>query len=1392
MRKLKLLLAACALFGVTATVWAQKDVTSLYITNATLSNGTNGWTVSNFNTPVNALHQNVNNDKVYSNATIGYASEAYAGWGSLEKTSYSLTQIITLPAGNYTLVNYSFFRQGEAHNTNPEKSLAFLKAGEKQVPIKTLGSIATNGYANSQWEGAGCFDSKMYRNTIDFTIDNDNTNIEIGLVGTFDEMKSWCIAGMFELINNDIPATIDAPFDVTGYITNSGFEYRDLTGWSLSEENAFGTQNNNQDFKTAWYYAEKWQPSQNGALSARSMSQTISNLPAGFYKLTANLGGNGTYIDLNGKTVNWEADKDYTVGYVLAENENLVITAGKTPEGTANWIHFDNFRLQFCGNVAAALNTLCAKVAEYESKLPSADYSILQTSVNEYNKTYSNVEELLAAIDAVQTLYESADLYITYIEALSAARDVDQTAKMNNDVLVALQEAINKEITISSSITEKIDATNALKTAKDNVATSIAKYTEAKAILNAANTFDASGQGSYAANETIADIQANYNNGTLIAVSAEQKTAANEALVTAAKAQITSGSDMTLAIVNPSFENEFNGWTSNGLQSQNNNSFEKDGNKYVEKWQPNGTFGATQVIKAMPSGVFQLSAKIKARGMTSAKLFANGVEQSVTIGDVTNTYNVIFACDANTEFTIGFEGVGTGVKDSWFCADDFKLTLINPGLPDVTAVEGKMNAEIAAEQTTAINTYKANKTVENYNAAVAAITKAQTSIDAYRKIEPIFNKLDAALTAATSKTENTSEYDAIKAAYNNGTIADNDIPAQGIAAYDAVIPVIKSQTAAQADFTFAIQNQSFEYGDFTGWTTSATSSDTNIHSTSDDTYAMSGSDGDYLFNTWWQGVALTQTIENLPNGQYTLTVTVASDEGATIYLLANGDHNDGTATTKKIEGIDATYTFLVKDGIATIGTVGSAEDGSYTEAGHWWYKADNFRLIKNRDLTDEEKIVPATAEDLQNLNDAIESAEAKTLGFEKDEYAPYNNVEALTALAAAKAIDQTAENLNQATVQEATTALTGATWTPNTEEVNAIYDGDFAIQELPSDNTNIRPLGWARNSVTANVNNGSDGGYETRLVAVPEGATSTNKGMMTKFHSFYGDQIGYQLPLKANTSYVLSFRYGGWGNTPTMHINVYSEDGTKITASTDFTANSGDGNTGAANWTDYSYVFKTTDAGNYVLGFIKNSGGTEQRQMGFGDISLVKAATATMSITEDAQYATFCAPFDVTIPEGVSAYTVTSLNQATLALTDVETTIPANTPVVLFSESTVNEEFAGAAIEGTPSNGLLTGVYAETDAPVGSYVMQKQGVVTGFYKVAEGKQPTVPANRAYLTAPSEARALYFNNATAIRAIEALTSGEAEIYNAAGARQNSLQKGVNIIKQGNKTFKVMVK
>lgn len=396
MKRKLLFVFAMALLGFSNS-WAQKDVTNLYITNATLSDGLNGWTNVNFNAP-----QKGNN-------TIGYASECYAGWGTLEKTEYGLTQKITLPAGNYTLVNYSFFRYGLEAGTDPAKSLAFLKAGDNKVAIQTLGSIGANGYANSQSEGANVFDSKMYRNTVDFTIAADDTEIEIGLYGTFDLKQSWIIAGMFELINNDILATMDSPFDVTGYLTNSGFEYRDMSGWKLSAEGAFGAQGNSQPFKVGGYYAEKWQSSSSGALTERSMSQTLTGLLPGYYQLKVNMGGNGTYVDVNGKTVNWTEDKDYTVGYVLAENENLTITAGKTAEGTANWIHFDNFKLFFCGDVAAALKGLVDKLANYSGKIPTAAYNKLETDVKAYDKTYSDIDALLAAIGDVTSLYDDAD-----------------------------------------------------------------------------------------------------------------------------------------------------------------------------------------------------------------------------------------------------------------------------------------------------------------------------------------------------------------------------------------------------------------------------------------------------------------------------------------------------------------------------------------------------------------------------------------------------------------------------------------------------------------------------------------------------------------------------------------------------------------------------------------------------------------------------------------------------------------------------------------------------------------------------------------------------------------------------------------------------------------------
>ena len=184
-------------------------------------------------------------------------------------------------------------------------------------------------------------------------------------------------------------------------------------------------------------------------------------------------------------------------------------------------------------------------------------------------------------------------------------------------------------------------------------------------------------------------------------------------------------------------------------------------------------------------------------------------------------------------------------------------------------------------------------------------------------------------------------------------------------------------------------------------------------------------------------------------------------------------------------------------------------------------------------------------------------------------------------------------------------------------------------------------------------------------------------------------------------------------------------------------------------------------------------------------------ARATMAVNAVAQYGTFCAPYAVEVPDGVQAFTVPSVaDNNVLDLTEVVGTIPANTPVVLFAEAGLETvESFGVAEAGTPTVGLLTGVYEETPAPVDSYVLQNN-VLVGFYQVAEGGRPTVGANRCYLTTSSGIKAFFFDedDATAIKAIDnAQQTAEGAIYNLAGQRMNKMQKGINII-NGKKVLK----
>lgn len=393
MRKPSLLLLAAM---TSLSTMAQRDITSTYITNPTLATNTNGWTNVNFNTPEQG------------NNTIGWASEAYAGWDKLTLREYSLTQTITLPRGHYRLANYSFYRQGAKATDNKEKSLAYLKAGDQRVAIKTLGSITPESYANNQAEGANCFDSKMYRNVVEFDVASDNTPIEIGLEGTFDEMRSWMIAGMFELFDLDQLPTEDVPTDVTYAITNSGFEYRNTGGWTMTPTNAFAHQVNN-DFagKAGGYYGERWQAS--GGLSDCSIEQTLTDMPAGYYTLSAKVKYNGTGASIYANdaqtaiTAN-QLDR-YAVRKKIQRGDDLTIGI-RVNSGTGNWIAFDQFQLTY---YPIDLTSLKAKFAQLRTE---AEALMAQPMY----------DDALAALQAATVPpIDDEDAYIATNEALEAA-----------------------------------------------------------------------------------------------------------------------------------------------------------------------------------------------------------------------------------------------------------------------------------------------------------------------------------------------------------------------------------------------------------------------------------------------------------------------------------------------------------------------------------------------------------------------------------------------------------------------------------------------------------------------------------------------------------------------------------------------------------------------------------------------------------------------------------------------------------------------------------------------------------------------------------------------------------------------------------------------------------
>ena len=166
---------------------------------------------------------------------------------------------------------------------------------------------------------------------------------------------------------------------------------------------------------------------------------------------------------------------------------------------------------------------------------------------------------------------------------------------------------------------------------------------------------------------------------------------------------------------------------------------------------------------------------------------------------------------------------------------------------------------------------------------------------------------------------------------------------------------------------------------------------------------------------------------------------------------------------------------------------------------------------------------------------------------------------------------------------------------------------------------------------------------------------------------------------------------------------------------------------------------------------------------------------------------------DVTIPDGVEAYTGVILSEGWLHLNAIENgKIAAGEAVILkgnegyysFVPTTDAEEVEGNVLKG--SDGTITG-------GDGIYALAKKGnpAVVGFYSV--DSDVPVPAGKVYLDSDgSLVKVFKFafddDDATGINS-PLLTSPEEEgqVYNLAGQRISKLQKGINII-NGKKVLK----
>ena len=220
----------------------------------------------------------------------------------------------------------------------------------------------------------------------------------------------------------------------------------------------------------------------------------------------------------------------------------------------------------------------------------------------------------------------------------------------------------------------------------------------------------------------------------------------------------------------------------------------------------------------------------------------------------------------------------------------------------------------------------------------------------------------------------------------------------------------------------------------------------------------------------------------------------------------------------------------------------------------------------------------------------------------------------------------------------------------------------------------------------------------------------------------------------------------------------------------------------------------TSTDGDAVIAFLESQNAEYLKTYTSACATYGKLVTTQFTMT--AQYGTLILACPATRPSGLNFYGCSSAEGARLTLEEKTGNLVEKIPYIVEKTGTTakytiigwnkvanNDPNTYKASE----NDWLTGVLADNEyVPSGSYILSKHNDVLGFYQVEGAGVKACPKNKCYLTVPptqgSQMKAFFFTGDGEVTGIEGIFGNTERpvIYNTAGQRLNSLQKGVNIV------------